>query len=277
VTPRRNFLIGCSGFSYGDWRGVFYPVHLDPSAYLSFYEKYFDVVEINFTFYKMPERRQFEAFLEKSKRIRFSVKANSLFTHQREFTDQQVKLFKEAVSPLIEADRFIGLLFQFPQSFHLSDSSLSYLRELSEKFSDLPRIAELRSRSFLRREVLMEIELMGFSVANVDAPKLKGLLVGPWEKSGEINYVRLHGRNAENWHKGEKSYERYDYLYSEDELKELRDKLLRVFGKETTYVFFNNHYRAKAVLNALRMKELFGEEVKIPSSLKGLRTSSLWE
>lgn len=242
-----------------------------------YYERFFDVLELNFSFYRMPEREQIRAFLEKTKRLEFSVKAPSLFTHERKYTAGDVEKFRDSLEPLVESGRLIGILFQFPQSFRWNDEAREYLLRLSEDFSGLDRVIEPRNRSFLKGEVLMDLEIMGFSVANVDAPRLPGLFVGPWKIVGAINYVRLHGRNGEKWYEGETSSSRYNYLYSDEELKEVKEKLIRVFNGSVTYVFFNNHYRAKAVVNALRLKEMFGERVKFPSSLRGLMSPSLWE
>jgi len=277
VKEWNNFRIGCSGYSYRDWRGVFYPESLSQSDLINHYEKYFDVVELNFSFYVMPQRDKIERILEKSRRLNFSIKAPSIFTHERNYDSSHVKEFLSSIKPLTDSGRFIAILFQFPQSFHLSHASLDYLRKLSENFSGIRRVAELRSRTFLRIEALMEMEFMGFSVVNTDAPKVRGLFIGPWKKTGELNYVRLHGRRADRWHGSEKSFERYDYLYSDAELKQIRETLVRAFNGEETYVFFNNHYRAKAVLNALKLKEMFGKGVKIPSSLRGAHSSRLWE
>ena len=272
-----NFRIGCSGFSYTDWKGVFYPNSIHQSEMILYYEKFFDVLELNFSFYRMPERDQIRSFLEKTKRLEFSIKAPSLFTHERIYTAEDVERFQHALEPLVESGRFICILFQFPQSFHWNDYAREYLLKLSEDFSGVDRVIEPRNRSFLKSEVLMDLELMGFSVANVDAPRLPGLFLGPWRIVGAINYVRLHGRNSEKWYEGETSSSRYNYLYSDEDLEEIRQKLIKTFDGSVTYVFFNNHYRAKAVVNALRLKEMFGERVKFPSSLRGLMSPSLWE
>lgn len=268
--------VGCSGFSYRDWRGTFYPSNLPQSEWITYYEKFFDILEINYTFYSMPHPYTMESFLEKTKRLRFSIKANKIFTHERSYTGEDVRKFLSACELVIE-ERFIAFLFQFPQSFRYSPESMDYLKKLSEDFAGLEKVIEFRHRSFARHEVYEYVESLGFSLVNVDAPKLKGLFLGPWESVGEINYVRLHGRNAQKWHKGEESFERYDYLYSEEELRSLKEKILRMQKGKETYVFFNNHYRGKGALNALQMKELLGEEVRYPKGLNQLMARRLWE
>lgn len=273
----RNLHIGCSGFSYKDWKGTFYPSNIDQSEMITYYEKFFDVVEINYTFYTMPHPYTVRSFLEKTKKLRFAIKVNRVFTHERTYSKEDLDRFLEGCGPLLESDRFICFLFQFPQSFRYSEESLEYLRKVSEDFSGYPRVVEFRSRSFGRPEIYDVVESLGFSLVNVDAPKVKGVLVGPWRSVGVINYVRFHGRNREKWHEHEEAFERYDYLYSEEELKVLKEKILSIYQGKDTYVFFNNHYRGKGAYNALQMKGLFGEKVSIPRGLTATFSSSLWE
>lgn len=272
-----NIRVGCSGFSYRDWRGVFYPTHLSADELLPYYERFFDLLELNFSFYKLPDIGQISSLVERTTKVRFSIKATSIFTHHRNYSRGELEAFKTSLRPLIEGRRFVCVLFQFPQSFRWDSGGREYLRKLSEDFYGIERVIEPRSRTFMRDEVFIELEMMGFSIANVDAPKLKGLFVGPWKKVGALNYVRLHGRNADKWYEGETSFSRYDYLYSEEEIEEISRKLKRAFGEEEVYVFFNNHYRAKAVLNALMLKNALGDRVSIPSSLAGSQAPSLWE
>ncbi len=275
---RLRIHVGCSGFSYRDWRGTFYPPNIEQSQMIAYYERFFDVLEINYTFYSQPHPHTVESFLTRTRRLRFAVKVNRVFTHEREYTGRDLTLFLKGCEPLIsEEHRFIAFLFQFPQSFRLSPESMEYLRKLSADFAGFEKAVEFRSRSFGSVEVLEEVQELGFSIVNVDAPKLRGLLVGPWLSLGALNYVRLHGRNAEKWHSGEESYERYDYLYSREELEELKEKILRIHSGKDTFVFFNNHCRGKGALNALQMKALFGEDVQIPKSLSHLAAKRLWE
>ncbi|WP_457600811.1 DUF72 domain-containing protein [Hydrogenivirga sp.] len=273
----RNLHIGCSGFSYKDWRGTFYPSNLPQSDLIRYYESFFDVLEVNYTYYSFPHTYTMESFLEKTRRLRFSVKVNRLFTHDRIYSKEDVKRFLRGIEPLTGSPRFIALLFQFPQSFGYTAQNLDYVKRLSESFSGYEKVIELRSRSWGRSELFGEIEILGFSLVNVDAPKVRGMLVGPWKSVGSINYVRLHGRNAERWFENEESYERYDYLYSEEELRSIKERIERIYGGKDTYVFFNNHYRGKGALNALQLKELFGEKVSVPRGLMSIFSGKLWE
>ena len=275
----KNVYIGCSGFSYKDWKGTFYPSHIPEGEMIRYYEQYFEVVEINYTYYSMPHPYTFQSFLEKTKKLKFSVKANQVFTHDRNYTKEDVKKFLEGIKPLLDEEkRFIAILFQFPESFRYTPENLEYIKKLSYDFAGIDRVIEVRHRSFANHEFYEFVEEVGFSaLVNIDAPKVKGLLIGPWESVGVINYVRLHGRNKEKWHNHKEAYERYDYLYSIEELEKIKEKILKIYEGKDTYVFFNNHYRGKGALNALQLKELFGEEVKIPKGLLSTFAPKLWE
>ncbi len=273
----RNIHIGCSGFSYRDWKGVFYPSNIKQSDMLIYYSRFFDVVEINYTFYSMPHPYTFGEFLNKTKKLKFSVKANRIFTHDRDYSKDDVKKFLEGIEPLLESNRFIALLFQFPSEFDYRGENLEYIERLSLDFEGIDKVIEVRSRSFGRWDFFRFVEELGFSLVNVDAPRLKGLLVGPWKRVGYMNYVRLHGRNENKWYGSEESFERYNYLYTEEELRDIKNRIDIMDKKVDTYIFFNNHYRAKAVYNALQLKLFYGENVNIPKGLASIYSGSLWE
>ncbi len=258
--------IGCSGFFYRDWLGSFYPSNIRREDMLRYYEKFFAVLELNAPFYNFPRREAIKNILKRSKDLRFSIKANRVFTHLRNYTYQDVKNFIHAIMPMVEQERFIAILFQFPDTFHYSEQSLEYLAKLSKHFEDITKVIEVRSKSFRKSEFYDYVFSLGFSLVNVDANKGGKFLVGPWKSVGSINYVRIHGRNEENT---------YDYLYSLEELRKLKVKIKSLQEKET-YVFFNNTPRAKAAYNALQMKMIFGFPTDIPKSLDNALKESEW-
>ncbi len=259
--------IGCSGFYYRDWLGSFYPPHISREDMLRYYEKFFTVLELNFSFYHFPKAENIKNLLKRSKELKFSVKANRVFTHIRSYTREDVEGFMKALEPMMEQERFVAILFQFPESFHYSESSLDYIERLSRDFADVEKVIEVRSKSFKKADFYRFLLEMGFSLVNTDAPKEGKFLVGPWVSYGSINYVRIHGRGEEN---------PYDYLYSLEELKKLKAKI-KSLGDKDTYIFFNNTPNAKAVYNALQMKLLFGLPSHIPPSLEGALRESQWE
>lgn len=259
--------VGCSGFFYRDWVGPFYPPNLRREDFIRFYSKFFEVVEINSSFYSFPNRGNIKSMLQRSGTLKFSFKAHRVFTHYRTYTQDDVKKFLHSIEPVIQDERFIAILFQFPDSFGYGEESLKHIRRLSEDFAGHEKVIEVRNRSFKKSDFYPVVEELGFSLVNVDAPKGSRFLVGPWVGAGTIGYVRLHGRNLDRL---------YDYLYSLEELKKLRDRIKKI-GKGYTYIFFNNTVRAQAILNALQMKLLFGIRAEIPPSLESMFREKVWE
>ncbi len=259
--------IGCSGFFYKDWVGGFYPPLLKREDYIRFYSKYFEVVEINSSFYNFPNRGAVKSMLSRTSSLKFAFKAHRVFTHDRNYLQEDVKKFLHAIEPVIEEDRFIAILFQFPESFGYREENLQHIKRLSEDFRGLQKVVEIRNKSFKKSDFYSFLEELGFSLVNTDAPKGGGFLVGPWVGVGGINYVRIHGRDHEK---------PYDYLYSLEELKKIKEKIKKL-GNKDTYVFFNNTVKAQAVLNALQLKLLFGIRVDIPKSLQSSLREKEWE
>jgi len=247
--------------------GLFYPPRLKKEEFIVYYARFFNIVELNFSFYSFPSRGNVKSFLSRTKELKFSVKAHRIFTHKREYQKEEVSKFLYSIEPLLEEDRFIALLFQFPESFHYSQESLEYIKRLGQDFRDIEKVIEVRSKSFKRSDFYQFVEEAGFSLVSCDAPKGSKFLVGPWVSAGSINYIRLHGRDPQN---------PYHYLYSLEELKKLKLKIKKL-GDKITYVFFNNTPRAYAVLNALQFKNLLGIEVSIPKQLQSLQIEREWE
>lgn len=259
--------VGCSGFYYKDWVGVFYPPSIKREDFIKYYAQFFEVLEINSSFYHFPDRSNIKRFLEKTKTLRFAFKAHRIFTHTRSYTKEDVKKFLYSIEPVVKEERFIALLFQFPASFGYSVENLEYIKRLSEDFSGYDRVIEVRNKSFRKKDFFSFLEGVGFSVVNADAPKGDEFLSGPWVAVGSINYIRLHGKDPQK---------PYDYLYSLEELKNLKRKILKL-GDRDTYVFFNNTVGAKAVLNALQLKLLFGIKAEVPKSLQKAFREREWE
>jgi len=247
--------------------GTFYPSRLKREEWLSYYGKFFNVLELNAPFYRFPDRATVKSLLERTSKLRFALKAHRVFTHKRNYSQEDVRRFLYSIEPIANEERLIAILFQFPNNFGYSVEALSYIEKLSKDFRGFDHALEVRNKSFRRADFYQFLEDVGFSIVNCDAPKGDKFLVGPWVGVGSINYVRLHGRDPENL---------YNYLYSLEELKKLKEKI-QALGDRETYIFFNNTAKAKAVLNALQMKLLFGIEVEIPQSLQKAYAEREWE
>ncbi|MFQ5808721.1 MAG: DUF72 domain-containing protein, partial [Armatimonadota bacterium] len=137
--------------------------------------------------------------------------------------------------------------------------SAEFIRYLREQIPELPVVVEFRNRGWARQETLDMLVDLNLGYCCVDEPPLKGLMPPLAVATSDTGYVRFHGRNAEQWWDHEEAWQRYDYLYSEDELREWVGKVEGVAEKtHQTYVFFNNHYQGKAALNASLFDQLLG-------------------
>jgi len=268
-----RFWIGPSGWQYDDWNGVFYPADpprgFQPLAYLA---RYFDAVEINSSFYRMPTPRAAEGWVRRVRPdFRFAIKLTQHFTHQRlTFPPaRDVDAFKEALRPLREAARLGPILIQFPWSFRYGPQSAEWLARLADAFADYARAIEVRHASWAAPEAQAVLAAAG-GVCSIDQPRLHGCLPPSAHVTGGRAYVRLHGRNARTWFaEGLPPFERYNYLYNEAELKEWVQRLRVMAGEaEEVYVFANNHYKGQGPVNALELKAMLGgERVSVPPEL----------
>jgi uncharacterized protein YecE (DUF72 family) len=257
-----TILIGTSGFSYDDWRGTFYPDRLPRNDFLSFYSQEFPVVELNFSYYRMPDPAQCIRMLEKSAyRLEFVVKAFQGLTHELtgESISQILPKFKASIDPFWREGKLGTVLLQFPQGFHYRPESRIYLESLIRGFRPLPLCVEFRQRDWVRDSVLNTLRELQVGFVCVDEPPLKGLLPPVAEATSQIGYIRFHGRNRTKWYTGD-TKERYDYLYSDEELKEWLPRVFTIAEKtEKVFLFFNNHKRGQAIANARSMKALLSE------------------
>ena len=127
-----EILIGTSGFYYDDWKEIFFPAGMAKKDYLNFYAAHFRVLELNFSYYRLPETRLSRQMIEKSDgRIEFVVKAHQEMTHKisQNSLKEVLDLFLQGISPFMESDCLGGILLQFPQSFHYTAKNRVYLKK----------------------------------------------------------------------------------------------------------------------------------------------------
>ncbi len=289
-----NVRVGTSGWNYptgrGTWSGVFYPPPGRRSRgfdELQYYAEHFDTVEVNSTFYGQPRAEVTSDWAERTPAgFEFSVKLYQQFTHPKVFKERlerslppetsidvmealtrpnqaDLDQFRRGVEPLAASGRLGALLAQFPPSFKHGEVERIYLADLLGAFADYPVAVELRHRSWSDRFSETLTLLNGFQAAwvQIDEPKFHFSIRQNYLPNVKgFYYMRLHGRNAPQWWRHEKSEDRYDYLYSEDELKEFVEttKAARELVKKI-YLYTNNHFSAKSVANAAMIKKRLGE------------------
>jgi len=259
--------IGPAGWSYKDWESVVYPEKpgkkFDPLEYLA---RYFDTIEINSSFYRPPTPSTTKSWANRvaaNKQFIFTAKLHRVFTHERgKATAEDEKLFREGMDVLAKADKLGSVLLQFPWSFKNTPDDRIYLAQLLERFSDYPLVVEVRHTSWNNEEVYEWLQERSVGVCNIDQPVFKRSIRPAALTTSPVGYVRLHGRNYQNWFREQAPRdERYNYLYSLDELDPWITRIKEV-AKNTreTYVITNNHFRGQAVVNAVEIKAALAEK-----------------
>lgn len=257
-----EIIVGTAGFSYPDWKGALYPPGLAQSRWLAFYAQRFRYVELNTTFYGMPTAERLARFsAQVPPGFRFGVKAFQGLTHQRSDVAPRCAEFAGACRPLLEAGQLAAVVLQFPNSFRNREENRDHLRELAERLHGLPLTVEFRHREWVEDETTFELLTeLGLGYVCVDEPRFKGLVPPVVRTTSSLGYVRFHGRNYQKWWRPQHRDERYDYLYSEDELREWVPRLRGLQGGTgLVLAVLNNHRRGQAVLNAQMLIDLLGE------------------
>ena len=260
---RDNYYLGTSGYQFDDWRGTVYPAHVNERGLLGYYLHMFrfNALELNYTFYSMPSARTLQVFAERTPAgFQIAVKAHQEITHatlQRE-PRGAFRSFSEALCPLREAGKLAAVLLQFPFRFRNTPENRAYLGTCREAFGDDPVAVEFRHASWIAPEVEPLLRGLDLAYCSADEPALEGLVPFHAAVTAPLGYARFHGRNREWFTAGEKR--RYDYDYSDDELRALVQRVSGMAGGvRKLLLFFNNCYMGRAVKNALRFRELLHE------------------
>lgn len=261
---KRDVRIGPAGWSFPDWTGKVYPVKKPRGFHeAAFLAEFFDTIEINSSFYSPPRAEPARGWVrqvEHNKRFMFTAKLFRRFTHERNASVEDERAFKEGIAPIAEAGRLGALLLQFPWSFKNTPDNREYLAALCQRFREYPRVVEVRHRSWEQPEILEILRETGVGVCNIDQPVI-GRSIGPGERvAAPVGYVRLHGRDYRNWFGDGKAEERYDYLYTLEELEPWAARVKRIAGSASTvYVIANDHFEAKGLVNALQLMAMISE------------------
>lgn len=269
--------VGPAGWQYPDWGGIVYPAKrprdFDALQYIA---SYFNLVEINSTFYRLPAPATSRSWAERVAAYSdfvFTLKTHHTFTHAASAPNaRDVTVFQKTVAPLLESGRLASVLVQYPWSFKYSDTTLDRVRQTVQRLSPFPVAVELRHGSWEDRDALQAINDAGATVCAIDQPIIGQSIRPQWNLPGPAGaYVRFHGRNYGEWFRKEGDRDtRYDYLYSEEELRPWVDMIRRTLSKNTpTVAVLNNHFRGQAPVNAFMLMSLLGEKpVPAPPSLR---------
>lgn len=259
--------IGPAGWSYKDWEGIVYPQkpgkNFDPLEYLA---RFFNTIEINSSFYRPPTASTTRAWIKRvdhNPKFTFTAKLHRLFTHERgKATAKDEKEFKDGMAPFLKAGKLGALLLQFPWSFKNTVDDRLYLAKLLERFQKYPLVLEVRHASWNTPAMYEWLQERGVGICNIDQPVFSKSIKPAALTTSPVGYVRLHGRNYQNWFREKAGRdERYDYLYTLDELDSWLKRIKDV-ARHTreSYVITNNHFRGQAVVNALEIEAAVKEK-----------------
>jgi len=261
--------IGTSGYSFSDWKGPIYPKNIKDPSLLPYYEIElgFDTVEINFTYYRLPNARTTEAMAKKvSDKFTFVVRSNKDMTHEIWSDKKRTEIidnsdvftqFIEGLRPMTEKNKLSCILLQFPVFFFASSRNEDYILQCKDRLKGVPVVVEFRNKAWIsdRTFDFLKNNELGFCI--VDEPPLPRLVPYKPIATSDVAYFRFHGRNK-NWFRASRE-ERYNYLYSEEELKKFVPDIEKMARSGlNTLVFFNNCHAGSAARNALMMKKFLG-------------------
>jgi uncharacterized protein YecE (DUF72 family) len=249
-----RFWVGTSGYSYPDWVGPFYPSGTRGPKMLNHYSLIFPLVELNFTYYRLPTPEMLARLAEQAPvGFQFLVKVTRTISHDESPAD--LHAFRLAVQEMHKRKCLLGILCQMPQAAHQTKKRWLWLEALFHELGGLGLAVEFRHRSWSDPTVTERLRQAGVDLVAVDVPDLPNLFPRGLVQSTERIYVRCHSRNAENWYRSDK--ERYDYDYSDKELEEwIRDLMLAKDVTQQAFVLFNNCHHAQAAANARRFQEM---------------------
>jgi uncharacterized protein YecE (DUF72 family) len=280
ISYNHGLFVGVTGWSYPSWNDLIYPTRRPKNfSELAAISKLFDAVEINSTYYHPQSASASEQWLkqvEANSRFRFTARIWQKLVLEKfsasgtGYSQTDLALAKRGMQPLLEAGLLGVLLAAFPQSFHYIDENRDRLFRLLEAFQEYPLVVEVRHQSWDQPEVITELNRRGVGFANIDQPQIGQALGFTAVTTGRLAYFRFHGRNQQQWlNKDAGVDERYDYLYSADELGSFVAPIQNALRQaESAYVIFNNHPRGQAVVNALQLQfELSGTKVNVPEKL----------
>jgi len=245
-----RWLIGTSGWSYKDWRGVFYPEKIPPNRWIEHYAGQFPVVELNASFYRLPSKAAVDSWMRRTPPgFRFAVKGSRTVTHIKRLKDagEQVARLAEVMAPL--GDKLACFLWQLPptlkKDLDLLEAFLCVLPEGSG------HVVEFREPGWLGEDTDELLRRYGVSNCAVSSERMPARAVF----TGKPAYVRFHGLA-----------EGYKHLYTARELSAWAQRIARLAAEgHGGLAFFNNDYKGRAIQNARDFRRLLLEKgVEVP-------------
>ena len=246
--------IGCSGWNYKSWKGRFYPPHLPASKWLDHYAGLFDTVEINNTFYRLPETATFASWRSQTPaRFLIAVKASRFLTHMKRLRDPEEPLERMFARVAALGPRLGPVLYQLPGHFHADPARLEhFLRVLPRRLTPhgrrLQHVIEFRHPSWYTKTIFDLMERHEVALCLHD--KTGSPISGPW--IGPCSYVRFHGTSGD-----------YHGDYPDTQLRRWARRLAaRQQEGSDVYAYFNNDPDATATRNALTLRRMVDQHTQ---------------
>ncbi|HEU5439548.1 MAG TPA: DUF72 domain-containing protein [Ktedonobacterales bacterium] len=263
----------------------FYPSEYNKASMksqrIAYYARYFNMVEVDSTFYRLQPTRNFELWAERTPPdFVFDVKAYGELTwHHRDEQNEPIPpsaetfaKFGEMIQPLRVAGKMGAILFQFPPWYKPTEEHMEYFAAMRELLPQDTIAVEFRQRAWLEGRQLDETRAIlkdhDLAFCAVDEPQLGSGSVPPVTMitDPQFSMVRFHGRNAKMWYGKnlQSSRDRFDYLYTADELLPWAERIERIaeeMGRGQIHVVTNNNARNYSIVNALQLQDLLGQPV----------------
>ena len=265
---RTEVRFGPAGWMYKDWEGIVYPKPNPPDFdQLAYIANFFDTVEINSSFYGPPAAKTSRLWVQRvsaNQDFRFTAKLWKRFTHERgkAWTRSEVSNVRSGFDVLMDSGKLGAVLLQFPWSFKRTEENQEWLGDVTRTFSAYPLVVEVRHSSWLTPDFFRMMVEEGIGFVNIDQPLFRNSIGPTAHATSHVGYIRVHGRNYSDWFRKKAPVEqRYNYLYRADQLEPWVERTKEVAADPATrevYVVTNNHYKGKAVANALMMKSMMG-------------------
>jgi uncharacterized protein YecE (DUF72 family) len=263
--------VGVAGWDYADWAGPVYPVvrKIDRLAFLA---RYVDVLEVNSTFYRPTLPATARSWLRRTPpELRFTAKIHRSITHEEGLPEPDALVpTLDGLRPMLDEGRLLALLVQFPHSFRFDDAGKEKLEAIAEGVRGWPFTVEVRRAEWEKPEAVDWLARLGAGWCVVDQPRIGRTARATPRVLGSLGYLRLHGRNAANWFRGDAGRDaRYDYLYDDREIDDMAG-VARTMAEQAAelVVVQNNHFRGQALVNALQLKHrLTGVRPPAPQTL----------
>jgi uncharacterized protein YecE (DUF72 family) len=276
-TSQASLRIGPAGWAYPDWSGFVYPSSRSKTFHeATFLAQFFDTIEINTSFYRPIRPDHAAAWIERvnaNPAFVFTAKLWQRFTHEPSASAEDERATRAGFDVLRKAGKLGAVLVQFPFSFRKSTETTAHLSALLKRFADYPLVVELRHSSWQTQATLDLLREHNAGFCNIDQPSIGNSLTPTAQATSPTGYVRFHGRRYDTWFSDDPklpAHERYNYLYSPDELTPWIARIQEV-QKHTSNVFVvtNNHYQGKSVVNALQLLSILkGTKLKVPDDLR---------